>query len=258
MKETSCEYPPNPLNPKISIITVVYNAGNLLESTIQSVINQTYLNIEYIIVDGGSTDGTLDIIRKYENKITRWITEKDQGLYDAMNKGIKLATGDFVWFMNAGDLIPCDKTLACALRNYKGEDVLYGETVMLNESFESQGLRSYKKLPDRLTWHSMKKGMVVCHQSMLVRRELAPEFDLNHPYSGDIDWTIRLLKKTDKTLNTHTILSKFLAGGVSSKKRKASLIDRFKILKKHFGLFATILVHIEFLVNAILRGRIGA
>ena len=91
-------------NPLISIVTVVYNGKVFLEETILSIINQTYKNIEYIIIDGGSTDGTVDIIKKYENKISYWISEKDNGIYDAMNKGIKKSTGEWINFMNAGDL----------------------------------------------------------------------------------------------------------------------------------------------------------
>ena len=90
-------------HPKFSIITVTYNAAKVLEDTIQSIVTQTYKNLEYIIVDGGSTDETLDIIHKYQEHITTVISEPDQGLYDAMNKGIKLATGDYLCFLNAGD-----------------------------------------------------------------------------------------------------------------------------------------------------------
>lgn len=90
-------------NLKISIITVSYNAAKTIEQTIQSVVNQTYDNIEYIIIDGGSTDGTVDIIKKYEDKIAYWVSEPDKGIYDAMNKGILKASGEYIYFLGADD-----------------------------------------------------------------------------------------------------------------------------------------------------------
>jgi len=115
-------------NPLISVVTVTYNAASVLEETILSVINQTYPNIQYIIIDGGSTDGTIDIIKKYENRISYWISEPDKGIYDAMNKGINKATGEWINFMNAGDSF-CDLDV---IRDFVKElqdidaDVLYG------------------------------------------------------------------------------------------------------------------------------------
>jgi glycosyltransferase involved in cell wall biosynthesis len=117
-------------HPKFSIITVTYNAAKVLEDTIQSIVTQTYKNLEYIIVDGGSTDETLDIIHKYQEHITTVISEPDQGLYDAMNKGIKLATGDYLCFLNAGDGLHEDDTLLQMVHSINGTalpGVLYGE-----------------------------------------------------------------------------------------------------------------------------------
>lgn len=125
-------------HPKFSIITVTYNAAKVLEDTIQSIVTQTYKNLEYIIVDGGSTDETLDIIHKYQEHITTVISEPDQGLYDAMNKGIKLATGDYLCFLNAGDGLHEDDTLLQMVHSINGTalpGVLYGET----EIVDSQG-----------------------------------------------------------------------------------------------------------------------
>lgn len=107
-------------HPKFSIITVTYNAAKVLEDTIQSIVTQTYKNLEYIIVDGGSTDETLDIIHKYQEHITTVISEPDQGLYDAMNKGIKLATGDYLCFLNAGDGLHEDDTLLQMVHSING------------------------------------------------------------------------------------------------------------------------------------------
>ena len=121
-------------DPLISIVTVSYNAVATIEQTILSVINQTYPNIEYIIIDGGSKDGTIDIIRKYADQIAYWVSEPDEGIYDAMNKGIKIATGEWINFMNCGDSFLDMKVLnkifiSSILNEYEGVDILYGNRV---------------------------------------------------------------------------------------------------------------------------------
>ncbi|MEM6725896.1 MAG: glycosyltransferase family 2 protein, partial [Bacteroidota bacterium] len=124
----------------ISVITVVYNGKDLLEGTIKSVINQTYPHIEYVMVDGNSKDGTQEIIQQYADRIDQWISEPDKGLYDAMNKGLRMATGDFVLFMNAGDEFRnpdvLEKVFAKATEK---TDVLYGEVMFVIEAREDQG-----------------------------------------------------------------------------------------------------------------------
>ena len=125
----------NHLTPKFSVITVTYNAAAVLEDTIQSVISQTYHHVEYIIVDGASTDGTLSIINRYKDHIARIVSEPDKGLYDAMNKGIRLATGDYLCFLNAGDSFHEDDTLQQMVHTLPGNelpDVLYGETELVD------------------------------------------------------------------------------------------------------------------------------
>jgi len=126
----------NKENILISIITVVYNGETHLEQTIKSVLNQTYPNTEYIIIDGGSTDGTLDIIKKYNDKIAFWVSEPDNGIYDAMNKGIELATGEWINFMNAGDTFANKNTIEkiFSKSSYEEVDVIFGNSIIKLEN----------------------------------------------------------------------------------------------------------------------------
>jgi glycosyltransferase involved in cell wall biosynthesis len=233
----------NPDKPVVSLITVVYNGKRFIEPTIRSVINQKCTNFEYIIVDGGSTDGTLDIIRKYEKQISKWITEPDSGLYDAMNKGINLATGDYLWFMNAGDEIYDPEVLCKIFENIKDNaDIYYGETIIIDPDRNEIGMRR-QKTPEKLDWKSLKKGMVVSHQSFIVKKTIAPYYDLNYKCSSDIDWVIKSLKASKQIENTHLILSRFMDGGRSKSTIVPSLKERFKIMVRHYGLFLTIINH---------------
>ncbi len=239
-----------------SIITVVFNGENLIEGTIQSVVNQTYPNIEYIIVDGASKDGTMDIVNKYVDKYRiRWISEPDKGLYDAMNKGLKMATGDFVLFLNAGDRLFDIKTLEkMAAQATVETDILYGETMLVDDARTHVGTRtemSVQKLPEKLTWRSMKQGMVVCHQSFLPRRTLAPQYIPNN-LAADIDWVIKCLKEAKSVVNTHLIVSEYLMGGMSKKRHNQSLKDRYVILKEHFGFMSNILNHAFIIGRAVI------
>ena len=231
--------------PKISIITITYNAEKVLAPTIESIIKQTYPNIEYIIIDGGSTDGTLAIVEKYRTKIDYLSSGPDKGLYDAMNKGIEASTGEYIWFMNAGDEIYESHTTANIFSTGVG-DVYYGDAMFINGQMEEIGLRSRvtpHPLPQYFTWADMKYGMAVCHQAFIARKSIAPHFDLSHPYSADIDWEIKCLKKADKIINARLIVCKYMTGGFSQKNLLKSLADRYKILQKHFGNFNVIFNH---------------
>lgn len=146
--------------PKFSVITVTYNAEKVLEDTIQSVIAQTYHHVEYIIVDGASKDGTLSIIDRYRPRIHTVVSEPDKGLYDAMNKGIALASGDYLCFLNAGDCFHEDDTLQQMVHTINGNelpDVLYGETAIVDEKRHFQRMRRLSA-PEVLTWKSFKQG----------------------------------------------------------------------------------------------------
>lgn len=244
-------------SPKISVITVVYNAEKHIGRTIESVLGQSYNNIEYIIIDGESTDRTMELIGGYKG-IQRVLSEPDNGLYDAMNKGMKAATGDYVWFLNAGDQIFSRDTVEQMVGGLKGTpDIIYGGTMIINQAQEEIGDRRLKP-PERLSWKSFRQGMVVCHQSILVKREIAPEFNLEYRLSADIDWAIRSAKAATVIHNSGLVLSRFLEGGLTARNIRAGLKERFRIMSGYYGLIPTILRHFVFgirLTNFYFRHR---
>lgn len=245
----------NHVHPKFSIITVTYNAGAVLEDTIQSVITQTYRNVEYIIVDGGSKDHTLDIINRYREHIHTLVSEPDKGLYDAMNKGIRLATGNYLCFLNAGDELHEDDTLQLMVHSITGTelpDVLYGETAIVDE--EGHFLRMRRlSAPEDLNWKSFKDGMLVCHQAFFPRRELAEPYDLRYRFSADFDWCIRIMKKSHTLHNTHLTLIDYLNEGMTTRNHRASLHERFRIMCRHYGYLSTLARHAWFALRLLLK-----
>lgn len=246
--------PDSGIFPKVSIITVVYNDRDLLANTIESVLAQEYPYIEYLVIDGGSTDGTVDVIRQYADRIAYWVSEPDHGLYDAMNKGLAQASGDYVWFLNAGDLIYASDTLAEIIAHADGADCLYGQAALLDEQGNIVGLRKHKRLPKQLTWKHMRLGMVVSHQALIVARNIAPQYRTEYRIASDIDWTIRVLRKARRIRNTGHIVCKFLLGGLSSRHWRRSLLERFRILTQHFGLPLTVLSHTQIVWEKVTGG----
>lgn len=247
-------------SPVFSIITVNYNGAKLLEGTMESVRAQTYPHIEYWVIDGASTDGSVEVIRRFAAQIPNlhWISEPDRGLYDAMNKGLRCATGDFVWFLNGGDQLHAPDTVE-KIAALTGPDtgVLYGETLLVDEARQAAGTMSElstRRLPAHLGWRDYLGGMLVVHQSFIARRELAPEY-LDGNLCADYDWCIRVLKKSRENVHTGLILSDYLMGGLSKKRHRQSLRDRFSVMREHFGLFPTLLAHVWIVLRA-LRHRI--
>jgi glycosyltransferase involved in cell wall biosynthesis len=228
--------------PLVTFITVVYNGVTELEPTIQSILRQTDKRFEYFIVDGGSTDGTLDLIKKYESQLTGWMSEPDKGLYDAMNKGILLGTGNYLWFMNAGDVVNDATTFEKIFRSETLRDVIYGETEIINAEGKSLGQRRLKA-PETLNWKSLQWGMVVCHQSFIVKRENCLPYDLQYRFAADVDWMIRVLKNSHSTFNTHLTLCKFKSGGLTYKNIRHGLKERYRIMVKNYGLITTLFNH---------------
>lgn len=244
------------LTPKFSVITVCYNAQATLEDTIQSVIAQTYHHVEYIIVDGASKDRTLSIINRYRDRIATVVSEPDKGLYDAMNKGLRLATGDYVCFLNAGDSFHEDDTLQQMVHTLREltelPDVLYGETALVDAEGHFVRMRRLQA-PEHLTWHSFRQGMLVCHQAFFAKRTLAEPYDLRYRFSADFDWCIRIMKKSKVLHNTHLTLIDYLEEGMTTRNHKASLHERFRIMAKHYGWLSTVAHHAWFVVRAMIK-----
>ncbi len=187
-------------NPKVSIITVCYNAGKFIEDAIRSVLVQTYPAIEYIVVDGASTDNTLSIINKYKTQITKIISEKDSGLYDAMNKGAKLSSGDIIYFLNADDRLCDSRVIEAIVHEFllsPDAEIVYGKIkpthlpLELQFSFDSvfTGHMPFKTKKDLLR-------IQPCHQCIFAKRTVFDKiglFNIEYKIAADIDWFCRML-----------------------------------------------------------------
>lgn len=229
--------------PVVSIITIVYNGAETIEKTIKSVAALSYPHVEYIVVDGGSKDGTVDLIQKYPSHIARWISEPDKGLYDAMNKGIDLATGQYLWFINSGDEAASPDILNQIFAQCADADVYYGNTMLIDANGQELGQRRLTP-PEHLTWKDFKNGMRVSHQSFICKKSLAPKYNLAYRFSADYEWCLLILKKAQSICNTHLTISRFLEGGLTKKNIVPGLKERFRIMRQHFGLITTLLTHI--------------
>ena len=211
--------------------------------------------MEYIIVDGASKDRTMDIVNRYREHIAIVVSERDKGLYDAMNKGIGLATGDYLCFLNAGDSFHEDDTLqqmVHSIHTPQLPDVLYGETELVDH--EGHFLRMRRlSAPEVLTWKSFRQGMLVCHQAFFPRRDLVMPYDLRYRFSADFDWCIKIMKKSKVLHNTHLTLIDYLAEGMTTRNHKASLKERFSIMTRHYGWTSTLAFHLWFVLRLLLK-----
>lgn len=235
--------------PLISVITVTFNCRELLPQTLESVRQQTLPDVEHIIVDGASTDGTRELIAENKGRAGAWISEPDKGIYDAMNKGLRMARGRYVLFLNAGDTFYAEDTLEQVFSGIAGAneasglpDIYYGQTKILDLQGRITGDRRLRA-PRRLHWKSFRKGMLVCHQSFIVKKSIAPQYDLSWRICADIDWCIRCMKAAGVIENTHGYISCFLEGGFSGRQERKAWKERFAIMRKHYGLVSTVLFH---------------
>lgn len=255
---------------KFTIVTCTYNAEAVLQRTLDSVMKQTYCNIEHLIIDGVSKDKTLTMVKAYQHKndvgesahAILVFSEPDKGLYDAMNKGIDRATGDYLIFLNAGDVFPSEDTLefveGCVGEGEELPGVLYGDTDIVN--MDGHFLR-HRRLtpPKRLSWRSFMWGMLVCHQSFYARADIAKgiHYNLDYRFSADVDWCIRIMRESARRhlplRNVNAVITNYLDGGMSVQNHKASLKERFQVMRSHYGLLTTLFVHAWFAVRSVLK-----
>lgn len=209
--------------PKISIVTVVFNDRDGLSRTIDSVVAQQWSGKEYIVVDGGSTDGSRELIEERSDVIDRYVSEKDRGIYDAMNKGAAMATGDFVIFMNAGDTFAATDVISrvFAVDGAPEADIVYGDVV-------KGGV--VKPAGEAVNSHRM----FFCHQSCFARRAVLVEepFDISHRMSADFKWVKTMIKQRRRFVKTDVAVAVFDTGGVSNRNRSAGLADNIKVVRE--------------------------
>jgi len=216
--------------PKVSIITVTYNAAAVLRSTIESVINVNYPNLEYIIVDGASRDSTVMIAGEYKEYIGRFVSEPDKGVFDAMNKGTQLATGDWLLYLNAGDLIyDADVFLKLRLDELGDMALIYGDTNDIGI-----GIRQ------PFSMKSLKYGMIMaCHQSMLFNKPLLKTelyYSNDFSFYNDYELVVRILKKGFKAKYKSLVIASYLGGGISSQVSGKARFDRYKMMFRLYGI----------------------
>jgi family 2 glycosyltransferase len=222
------------LSTKISIITVVYNAVATIEQTILSVVKQDYSNIEYIIVDGGSTDGTLDIVKKYEEKIALWLSEPDHGIYDAMNKGLTYATGDYIYYLGADDCLLAATSISQVvsfLQDNAEVDVLCASVMMVDSVYCIEKVYS-----SNFSEADVLSGYNTPHQGMFVRREILQKYRFDTSYHIAADYKNFLKFYLDQNIalkKTAMIVAYYANDGVSGNGTDAQRMEDVRALQEN-------------------------
>ena len=271
---------------KITYVTITYQAAKVLQRTLDSVLEQDYPEITHLIIDGVSTDGTIDLVNDYIERSNAaenghkvlLMSEPDKGIYDAMNKGLRSLDGDYVCFLNAGDFLPASDIASRIVNKISQRDVsfvtpandvtketslcdipavLYGDTDIVDG--EGRFLH-HRRLapPENLTWKSFRHGMLVCHQAFYARTDfaIATPYNQKYRYSADVDWCIRIMKAAAKEnvplLNLHMVVANYTEEGQTTLHHRESLIERYKVMESHYGRISTFLMHCWFVVRSIL------
>ena len=255
---------------RITYVTITYNAAAVLQPTLNSVLQQDYPHIVHLIIDGASTDDTLKLVDDYiarsnaaENGHSVQVTsEPDKGIYDAMNKGLRSADGDYVCFLNAGDFLPSPDTASKIAQQVAAAGglpaVLYGDTDIVDG--EGRFLH-HRRLapPENLTWRSFRQGMLVCHQAFYARTDfaIATPYDMQYRYSADVDWCIRVMKAAEKEnvplLNLKMVVANYRQEGQTTLHHRESLLERYRVMEHHYGRLQTLLLHSWFAVRALFK-----
>ena len=257
---------------RFTVITITYNAEAVLPRTLDSVLCQTYEGVEHLIIDGASTDGTLAMAEAYKRQsdemgkghkvIIR--SEPDNGIYDAMNKGLTQASGDYIVYMNAGDCFPQPDTLEqiahrCSLTATPSAElpgVLYGNTDIVDGEGHYLHPRRLQP-PDRLTWRSFRQGMLVCHQAFYARTDIAKnlQYDTRYKYSADVDWCIRVMRETERMglalYNINMVVANYTEEGATTRHHRESLRERYRVMASHYGQVSTFLMHLWFVLRNV-------
>lgn len=219
--------------PTLTIITVCYNIKDEIERTCKSIAGQTWRDFEWIVVDGGSTDGTVEILNKYKKQMSVFISEKDNGIYNAMNKGIKLAKGKYLNFMNGGDMFDSDNTLEKVFKNREYDaDVLYGDDKLI----KSNGEMKVRHFPA----HVDKKFFIersLCHQSSFIKRDLFEKYGMyNENFRIVSDWEKWIVFMDNNCVFQHLdlVVGVFASGGVSSTMSPLHVREREEVHRKYY------------------------
>ena len=254
-----------------SIVTVTYNAASVLRATLDSVLAQDYPEVEHIIVDGASGDDTLRMVDEYVSRSEQAetghrivvVSEPDRGIYDAMNKGLSKATGDYISFLNAGDRLPSGETLSGIALAAEGvadgewPAVLYGDTDIVDEAGRFLFHRRLSP-PDHLSWRSFRHGMLVCHQAFYARTDIARSvpYDTRYRFSADVDWCIRVMKEAGqrglRLQRVSGVVAHYLQEGATTRHHRRSLLERFRVMTVHYGWLTTIMMHGWFVIRGIV------
>lgn len=252
---------------KITVATVIWNPGLLLQRTLDSVMEQDYDNIEHVIVDGRSKDNTMILLHQYQERNSlravrreiNMLSEPDNGLYDAMNKAINMATGDYIVFLNAGDKFHSPYVLSEVAKCAESQPaVIYGNTDIVDDD----GTFLYRRRlqpPPQLHWRSFRQGMLVCHQAFFARTDIAKEnlYNLKYRYSADFDWCIRIMKTAERLglpmVNAGIVVADYLEEGMTTANHRKSLFERFRIMAVHYGFLSTVWRHLYFVWRSVKR-----
>jgi len=255
---------------RITYITITYNAAKVLKRTLDSVLEQDYPNIEHLIVDGASTDDTLKMVDEYVARSNaadnghriQVSSEKDKGIYDAMNKGLRRLSGDYVCFLNAGDFLPASDTVSRIAAQVEAfgsmPAVLYGDTDIVDN--EGHFLH-HRRLapPEELTWKSFRQGMLVCHQAFYARADfaIATPYDMQYRYSADVDWCIKVMRAASKEnvpmQNLHMVVANYTQEGQTTLHHRESLMERYQVMEHHYGRLQTFLLHCWFAIRSLIK-----